>query len=202
MFSYLSGILKEKTQNYVVIDVSGVGFKIYTSLTSLNSIASKTEDDKITFYTYLYIKEGIMDLYGFSSKEELTMFELLISVSGVGAKGAVAILSTATPQKLAVSVVTNDVAAIKKASGIGPKTAQRVILELKDKIKNETLTGGDILEASDNEVISLPEGKNEAVSALMVLGYTKFEAEKAVSKVDSSINDVEDIIKAALKALI
>lgn len=202
MFSYLSGILKEKTQNYVVIDVSGVGFKIYTSLTSLNSIASKTEDDKITFYTYLYIKEGIMDLYGFSSKEELTMFELLISVSGVGAKGAVAILSTATPQKLAVSVVTNDVAAIKKASGIGPKTAQRVILELKDKIKNETLTGGDILEASDNEVISLPEGKNEAVSALMVLGYTKFEAEKAVSKVDASINDVEDIIKAALKALI
>ncbi|MBE7038220.1 MAG: Holliday junction branch migration protein RuvA [Ruminococcaceae bacterium] len=201
MFSYLTGYLKEKSQTFVVIDVSGVGFKVYTSLTSLNDVMTKTENDRVTFYTYLYIKEGIMDLYGFSTKEELTMFELLISVSGVGAKGAVAILSTATPQKLAVSVVTNDVAAIKKASGIGPKTAQRVILELKDKVKSEDLANqeGSI---ETEEIINLSGGKNEAVSALIVLGYTKFEAEKAVSKVDSSITNVEDIIKAALKALI
>ena len=142
-----------------------------------------------------------MDLYGFSTKEELTMFELLISVSGVGAKGAVAILSTATPQKIAISVATNDVSSIKKASGIGPKTAQRVILELKDKVKTDNLAS-ESNEIDTEEIISLPQSKNEAVSALMVLGYTKFESEKAVSKVDASITDVEDIIKAALKALI
>lgn len=201
MFSYLTGYLKEKSQTFVVIDVSGVGFKVYTSSTSLNDVMTKTENDKVTFYTYLYIKEGIMDLYGFSTKEELTMFELLISVSGVGAKGAVAILSTATPEKIAISVATNDVSSIKKASGIGPKTAQRVILELKDKVKTDNLAS-ESNEIDTEEIISLPQSKNEAVSALMVLGYTKFESEKAVSKVDSSINDVEDIIKAALKALI
>ena len=201
MFSYLTGYLKEKSQTFVVIDVSGVGFKVYTSLTSLNDVMTKTENDKVTFYTYLYIKEGIMDLYGFSTKEELTMFELLISVSGVGAKGAVAILSTATPQKIAISVATNDVSSIKKASGIGPKTAQRVILELKDKVKTDNLAS-ESNEIDTEEIISLPQSKNEAVSALMVLGYTKFESEKAVSKVDASITDVEDIIKAALKALI
>ena len=128
MFSYLKGFLAQKGQNYVVIDVSGVGFKVYTSMTSLEGIAAKNENDPVTFYTYLYIKEGIMDLYGFSTQEELNMFELLISVSGVGAKGAIAILSSLTPQKLAVSLVTNDVSSIKKASGIGPKTAQRIIL--------------------------------------------------------------------------
>lgn len=201
MFSYLTGYLKEKSQTFVVIDVSGVGFKVYTSLTSLNDVMTKTENDKVTFYTYLYIKEGIMDLYGFSTKEELTMFDLLISVSGVGAKGAVAILSTATPQKIAISVATNDVSSIKKASGIGPKTAQRVILELKDKVKTDNLAS-ESNEIDTEEIISLPQSKNEAVSALMVLGYTKFESEKAVSKVDASITDVEDIIKAALKALI
>ena len=139
MFSYLKGYLTQKGQNFAVIEVSGIGFKVYTSATTLQSISASEENSPVTFYTYLYIKEGIMDLYGFSSQEELNMFELLISVSGVGAKGAIAILSSLTPSKLAVSLVTNDVASIKKASGIGPKTAQRIILELKDKIKNEEL---------------------------------------------------------------
>ncbi len=201
MFSYLSGYLTEKNESFVVIDVSGVGFKVYTSSTSLNSVIAKDENDRVTFYTYLYIKEGIMDLYGFSTKEELALFELLISVSGVGAKGAVAILSVANVQKLSVSIATNDVNTIKKASGIGAKTAQRIILELKDKIKNEALTY-DATDINSQDIVSLSEGKNEAVSALMVLGYSKFEAEKAVSKVDSSVTDTEDIIKAALKALI
>lgn len=201
MFSYLKGFLAQKGQNYVVIDVSGVGFKVYTSMTSLEGIAAKNENDPVTFYTYLYIKEGIMDLYGFSTQEELNMFELLISVSGVGAKGAIAILSSLTPQKLAVSLVTNDVSSIKKASGIGPKTAQRIILELKDKIKNEELTAS-AEEGGISEEIPLTSSRAEAVSALMVLGYSKFEAERAVSKIDTSLTETEDIIKAALKALI
>ncbi|MCI5970849.1 MAG: Holliday junction branch migration protein RuvA [Clostridia bacterium] len=201
MFSYLKGFLAQKGQNYVVIDVSGVGFKVYTSMTSLEGIAAKNENDPVTFYTYLYIKEGIMDLYGFSTQEELNMFELLISVSGVGAKGAIAILSSLTPQKLAVSLVTNDVSSIKKASGIGPKTAQRIILELKDKIKNEELTAS-AENGGISEEIPLTSSRAEAVSALMVLGYSKFEAERAVSKIDTSLTETEDIIKAALKALI
>lgn len=201
MFSYLKGFLAQKGQNFVVIDVSGIGFKVYTSLTSLQSIGANAENTPVTFYTYMYIKEGIMDLYGFSTAEELNMFELLISVSGVGAKGAIAILSSLTPQKLAVSLVTNDVSSIKKASGIGPKTAQRIILELKDKIKNEELVAAQE-DTSISDGISLTDAHSEAVSALIVLGYSKIEAENAVTKAPKDLNNAEDIIKAALKALI
>lgn len=201
MFSYLKGFLTQKGQNFVVIDVSGIGFKVYTSLTSLQSIGANAENTPVTFYTYMYIKEGIMDLYGFSTAEELNMFELLISVSGVGAKGAIAILSSLTPQKLAVSLVTNDVSSIKKASGIGPKTAQRIILELKDKIKNEELVAAQE-DTSISDGISLTDAHSEAVSALIVLGYSKIEAENAVTKAPKDLNNAEDIIKAALKALI
>lgn len=201
MFSYLKGFLAQKGQNFVVIDVSGIGFKVYTSLTSLQSIGANAENTPVTFYTYMYIKEGIMDLYGFSTAEELNMFELLISVSGVGAKGAIAILSSLTPQKLAVSLVTNDVSSIKKASGIGPKTAQRIILELKDKIKNEELVAAQE-DTCISDGISLTDAHSEAVSALIVLGYSKIEAENAVTKTPKDLNNAEDIIKAALKALI
>ena len=203
MFSYLKGYLTQKGQNFVVIEVSGIGFKVYTSLTSLESISASEENSPVTFYTYLYIKEGIMDLYGFSSQEELNMFELLISVSGVGAKGAIAILSSLTPQKLAVSLVTNDVSSIKKASGIGPKTAQRIILELKDKIKNEELIASSAAENTDTAAnFVMNDARGEAVSALIVLGYSKFEAERAVAKVSPDFTDTEEIIKSALKALI
>ena len=193
--------MAQKGQNFVVIDVSGIGFKVYTSLTSLQSVGANAENTPVTFYTYMYIKEGIMDLYGFSTAEELNMFELLISVSGVGAKGAIAILSSLTPQKLAVSLVTNDVSSIKKASGIGPKTAQRIILELKDKIKNEELVAAQE-DTSISDGISLTDAHSEAVSALIVLGYSKIEAENAVTKTPKDLNNAEDIIKAALKALI
>ena len=116
MFSYISGTIAEKTQNYAVVDVHGIGFKLYTSATSLSDPNANCGDN-VTFYTFMYIKEGIMDLYGFSTKAELSMFELLISVSGVGAKGAISILSLAAPEKIAVSIVTDDAAFIKKASG-------------------------------------------------------------------------------------
>lgn len=202
MFSYLKGYLTQKGQNFAVIEVSGIGFKVYTSATTLQSISASEENSPVTFYTYLYIKEGIMDLYGFSSQEELNMFELLISVSGVGAKGAIAILSSLTPSKLAVSLVTNDVASIKKASGIGPKTAQRIILELKDKIKNEELIASPQKKSAEEAEFIANDARSEAVSALMVLGYSKFEAERAVAKASPDLTDTEEIIKSALKALI
>ena len=195
MLGYVKGTVAEKDLTYAIIDNGGIGFKIFTSLNSLESVSV---GDDVIFYTYLYIKEGIMDLYGFSSKEELKMFELLISVSGVGAKGAIAILSVGSPSKIAVAIATSDINLIKSASGIGPKIAQRIALELKDKISNEELSHGVI----SNDVPTVSKGaKSEAVSALMVLGYSKGEAEKAVSNVNISSDDVEQIIKAALKAL-
>ena len=197
MFSYIRGKIAEKGPNYVVVDVNGVGFKIYTSLNTLQD-TSVTIGDTATFHTYMYIKEGIMDLYGFSTKEELTLFELLITVSGVGAKGATAVLSVANPSKLALCIVTGDIATIKQASGIGTKTAQRISLELKDKIKNESLVGEEnaVIEQAPTDKSS----QSEAISALMVLGYSPSEAQKAVAAVGGTDN-VEEIIKQALKKL-
>ena len=199
MFSYIRGTLAEKSDDYAVVECGGVGFKIHTSLNSLSDPKNVLGAD-VVFYTYMYIKEGIMDLYGFSSREELELFELLISVNGVGAKGASAILSALNPSKLAVTIVTGDAAAIKKAPGIGNKTAQRIILELKDKIKNESLASADT-DAFSEAVPTASNERDEAVNALIALGYSGAEAKNAVSKVDSSKTEVEDIIKDALKNL-
>lgn len=199
MFSYLRGILADKASNYVVIECSGVGFKVYTSF---NSIADPKvrEGSEVVFHTFLYIKEGIMDLYGFSSVEELQLFELLISVSGVGAKGALAILSTMNPSKLSLVIASGDVQSIKKAPGIGAKIAQRIILELKDKIQSESFSDSaagvfsEVVPVSSNE-------RDEAVNALIALGYSGAEAKNAVSDVEAGTKNVEDIIKQALKRL-
>ena len=201
MFSYIKGKLAEKTKEYVVVDVSGIGFKIYTSANSLAD-SSVSKGETVTFYTYLYIKEGIMDLYGFSTKEELSLFELLITVSGVGAKGAVAVLSIASPSKIGLCIISDDAATIKKANGIGPKTAQRICLELRDKIKNE-----DIISSSTDAFIPVDtsaagSARADAISALVVLGYTQQEAQRAVGMVKEDYDDAEAYIKQALKNLI
>ncbi len=200
MFNHIRGKLADKGTDYVVIDVNGIGFKIYTSINSINESGRVGLSDDVTFYTYLYIKEGIMDLYGFFTKEELKLFTMLISVSGVGAKGAIAILSVNSPSKVAVSIITGDVKAITKAQGVGSKIAQRVVLELKDKVGNEFLGLVDESENSDTFVDD-SDVKSEAVSALVVLGYSAYEAKKAVAKVDPAITDVEEIIKRSLKNL-
>jgi Holliday junction DNA helicase RuvA len=199
MFSYISGTLAEKTQNYAVVDVHGIGFKLYTSATSLSDPNANCGDN-VTFYTFMYIKEGIMDLYGFSTKAELSMFELLISVNGVGAKGAISILSLAAPEKIAVSIVTDDAAFIKKASGIGAKTAQRICLELKDKIANDALVPDSICSVNLSSSGETSAAK-DAAEALMALGYSRQEAVKAVSSVANPPDDAEALIKLALKNL-
>jgi len=199
MFSYIKGILTDKSDDYAVVECGGVGFKIYTSLNSLAD-AKCVQGTEVTFHTYMYIKEGIMDLYGFSTKEELQFFEMLISVSGVGAKGATAILSTLNPSKLALTIATGDAASIKKAPGVGTKTAQRIILELKDKIKNESLVGKDTDAFSEVVPVASNE-RDEAINALIALGYSGLEAKNAVAKVSPSVSDVEGIIKNALKNL-
>lgn len=201
MFSYLSGNLAEKTKTYAVIDVYGIGFKIYTSATSLCDPGAVV-GSSVTFYTYMYIKEGIMDLYGFSTKAELNLFEQLISVSGVGAKGALAVLSLANPEKIAVSIVTDDASFIKKASGIGAKTAQRICLELKDKIANDSLIPDNMADFVTNDTNGELGAKKDAVDALVSLGYTRQEATKAVNAVGDITGDAEAIIKLALKNLL
>ena len=199
MFSYIKGTLSHIGTNHIVLDVGGVGFKIYTSQTSINGASSLSDKTDVTFHTYLYIKEGIMDLYGFYTKEELELFEMLISVSGVGAKGAIAILSVASYSKISLSIVTGDAKFISQAQGIGSKTAQRICLELKDKISNDAIIQSD--DNSIETVVINVDARKEAVSALMALGYSKQMAEKAVLKADNSLDKVEDIIKSALKSL-
>ena len=200
MFSYIKGKLAEKAEGYAVVDVNGVGFKIFTSQNSLAD-SKCTAGQDVTFHTYLYIKEGIMDLYGFTTKQELELFLLLISVNGVGAKGAVSILSVAPCEKLCLAIVTDDTATIKKASGIGAKTAQRVCLELKDKIKNESFVSENTDAFSSNVPFVADDNVSEAISALVALGYSAQEAQRAVKSAKPGYS-VEDIIKIALKAML
>lgn len=197
MFAYIKGSLEIKTRGYIVIDVNGVGYKIFMSETAIEKLGEIGESVKV--HTYLKVREDDMSLYGFNTNEELRMFELLLQVSGIGAKSAIAILSNITPSQFAIAVITNDVSKIKSLPGIGPKTAQRIILELKDKIKSEEAisenrTIDNTKEEEDIEKIT------EATSALQVLGYSKKEIEKALQKVESELS-VEEIIKIGLKNL-
>lgn len=198
MFAYLKGSLEVKTKGYIVIDVGGVGYKVFMSETAIEKLGEIGETVKI--YTYLKVREDEMSLYGFSTNEELRIFELLLSVSGVGAKSAISILSNITPSSFALAVISNDVAKIKSLPGIGPKSAQRIILELKDKIKTEEASE-EITKVQIEKVEENNEKVQEAISALQVLGYSRKEIEKALEKVDKQDLSVEEIIKTGLKNL-
>ncbi len=196
MFYYISGKIALKTDGFAVLDANGVGYKLYASKTTLDEMGALGETAKL--YTYLNFKSAsdIMDLYGFSSLEELKLFEMITSVSRVGAKTAISLLSNMTPSKFALCVVTNDFKYIaSKTPGLGAKGAQRIVLELKDKFK-----GVDIGQIDADEVVSLPgaDEDNEAVSALMVLGYSAQEAKNAIK---GATGTIEEIVKIGLKNL-
>lgn len=195
MYYYIKGTLVQKSDNYIVVDANGVGYMIYTSLNSMQNTGEIGK--KITIYTYLHVREDVMDLFGFTTIEEKNMFMHLISVSGVGPKAALSILSVTTPAKFALAVITNDVKTITKASGVGPKMAQRVILELKDKIKTDELE----IDLEDESDDILSDNRSEAISALVVLGYSSNDAQKAVKGIDGTLS-VEEIIKKALAGLL
>lgn len=195
MFSYIKGSLEVKTTGYVVIDINGLGYKIFMSDTAISKLGEIGQIVKV--HTYVKVREDDISIYGFNTNEELRMFELLLSVSGIGAKSAIAILSNISPSSFALAVITNNVGEIKKLPGIGPKTAQRIILELKDKLKTEesideeaTLELKDAIK-DDNKV-------QEAMAALQVLGYSQREIENAIKNVDKEDLSVEDIIRKAL----
>ena len=192
MFSYIKGTLEYIGKDFVVVDVNGVGYKISTAIPTITGINLK---EQVKMYTYLYVREDIMSLYGFMKPEELDMFELLISVSGVGPKAAISMLCSVSPSKFALSLVTNDIKTLTTAQGIGSKMAQRIILELKDKIKSEQLVDENV------EVVLSDNKLSEAINALIALGYSYNEASKAVKAIDQGY-DVENIIKMALKSLV
>jgi holliday junction DNA helicase RuvA len=197
LFAYINGVLKYRGNDYLVVDVSGIGYRINTSLNTLNQTGSLEETIKV--YTYMYVREDQISIYGFSTKEELSIFEKLISVSGVGPKAALALLSAISPSKFSLAVITNDAKTLTKAQGIGGKTAQRIILELKDKLKKDTI---DFMNATD---VDLKQSQNavisEAVNALIVLGYAVLESNETVAGVYQEGKSVEDIIKECLKKM-
>ncbi len=194
MFAYIKGSLEEKSSNYIVIEAMGIGYKIFMGETIINSLGEIGETIKI--YTHYHVREDDISLYGFKTNEELRMFELLISVSGVGAKSALTMISNIEPSSFALAVISNDTSKLVKIPGIGAKTAARIVLELKDKLKNEQAIAKENKEVKT--VIVNDEKLNEAISALQVLGYHKKEIEKALEKLDLNEMSLEEIIKQGL----
>lgn len=196
MYYYIRGKLVHKDTNFVVVDAGGVGYEIYTTLTDIEKAGETGRE--ITMYTYLSVREDAHILYGFLTQEERKMFLTLTAVSGVGPKAAVSILTAVSPSKLAAAIITDDVKSITKAQGVGPKLAKRIILELRDRIKNADLDTG--FEDAGEESVS-GGSLSEAAAALVALGYSANEAQKAVGGADSTMS-VEEIIKKALARLI
>ena len=196
MYYSISGkaLIKE---NFVVIHSGGIGYKIFTSNSTISKIP---RNDDVTIYTYLNVKEDALDIYGFITEEELATFKLLISVSGVGPKAALAVLSALAPAEFAMAVVTQDAKTITAAQGVGKRLAEKIIVELKDKLGNVSLTEitQDGIDGTPNVSGTIME---EAVNALMVLGYSSLEARQAVKKVAGQAENLEDLIKSALKSV-
>lgn len=198
MLAYIKGTLEMKMTEYVVIDVGGLGYKVFMSNIGMEKLGNI--GDRVKVYTYYRVREDDISIYGFNTNEELRMFELLLSVSGVGAKTALTMLAICTPSEFALAVISDDVTSLTRIPGIGPKSAQRIILELKDKLKKEeTVTKSTNIEIKtaviDNTKVQ------EAISALQVLGYNKKEIEKVFMKIEKANLSTEELIKKGLSLL-
>ncbi len=189
MLHYLSGRVSEKKENHFILEAGNFGLKIFTSLNTFKKMPSVDEDIKI--FTHLHIKEDAWDIYGFLNKAELDFFEKIISVNGVGPKTALNILNIDTVERLMAAINEGRVDLLTKASGIGRKTAERVVVELRGKFAQIDSEG----------IAGIMESDSDIVDVLENLGYTKMQARQAISKVDSKIKNIEDRIRAALKIL-
>ena len=194
MFAYIKGSLEMKFKNYIVIDVGGLGYKIFMPENNINSIGEIGEIVKV--FTYYRVREDDISIFGFKTQEQLRMFELLLSVSGVGAKSALVMLSCIEPSEFAIAVISNNVKLLTQIPGIGPKSAQRIILELKDKLKSEQ--NGEQIEESKAKSDKVNENVQEAISGLMVLGYSRKDIEKAFDHLTVETLSVEELIKKGL----
>ena len=207
MLAYVKGTLEMKMTGYVVIDVGGLGYKIFMSDVGIEKLGNI--GDKVKVHTYYKVREDDISIFGFNTLEELKMFELLIGVSGVGAKTALAMLAVCEPSEFALAVITEDVKALTQIPGIGAKSAQRIILELKDKITKEQqienikqqIGKQSKVESKMQDLIKNNEKVSEAISALQVLGYNKKEIEKAFEKLDKKELSTEELIKKGLTIL-
>ena len=195
----MKGELVEIVEDKVVIEVNNIGYNIYIPTSMIDNFNQIGQTVKI--YTYLYIKEDMMKLYGFLTKDDLNIFKLLLGVNGIGPKGALAILAVMTPDDLRFAVLGEDEKAIAKAPGIGTKTAKRLILELKDKLKLEDAFERK-MEHVETEQANATGVMSEAIQALIALGYSSTEALKAVNRVEITADiTVEELLKAALKQM-
>ena len=196
MISYIKGRLEAKNLDNVIIEVGGIGYKIFMSANSMDRLGETGTEVKV--HTYMRVREDDISLYGFCTNEELKMFEQLLGVSGVGAKSALSILANISPSSFALAIITGDLNTLKSLPGIGAKSAQRIILELKDKMKTQ--------EAIEPEFIPVQntvknDKAKDAIEALQVLGYSRRDIDLAISKIDTNELSVEDIIKQGLKYL-
>ena len=207
MLAYIKGELAAKARGYIVIDVGGLGYKVFMSDSGIEKLGNI--GDTVKVHTYYKVREDDISIFGFNTLEELKMFELLISVSGVGAKTALGMLAVCEPTEFALAVITEDVKTLTQMPGIGAKSAQRIILELKDKIKKEqqiqelTKATGKISGAKTKleEKIENEEKIDEAIAALQVLGYNKREIEKAFDKLVKENMTTEELIRKGLSIL-
>ncbi len=195
MYAYIKGNLEMKLNDSVVIEANGIGYKIYMAQNAMDKLGSI--GDTVKVHTHYHVREDNISLYGFLTSEELNMFELLLSVSGIGAKSALAILANIDPQSFAVAVITNNEARLTKIPGLGKKTVAKMIIELKDKLKKVELEEKEESKA----IVNVDENVADAISALQVLGYNKKEIEKAFEKEKLEALTVEEIIKRGLAIL-
>ena len=193
MIAFVKGKVEYIEENSVVIDTNSFGVKIFMTPASLSKM--KVGDD-VKIYTFLRVAEDIFDLYGFLTREELDVFKMIISVNGAGPKAGLSVLSALSPAALTVAIVTDDYKSITRAQGVGPKLAQKIVLELKDKFKGREIR----LDDGSEEVFAPVNSSNDAVEALVVLGYPRSDAMRAVSGVEKGLS-TEDTIKAALARL-
>lgn len=192
MIAYVKGIVEEYGEDFIVLDNNGIGYFISMPTNEVEKV--KKTSGMVKIFTYHYVREDQVGLFGFLDNEGLSMFKMLLNVSGVGPKAALSMLSAVSPSSIVLSIITGDEKTLCKAQGVGKKLAQRIILELKDKFKNYDFTG------QSSEAAIETSDEMEAVGALMALGYTRQEAASALSKVDRNIS-LEEIIKQALKVL-
>lgn len=197
MFAYIKGSLEMKSSNYIVVDINGLGYKIFMSQSNIESIGEI--NDIVKVFTYVKVREDDISIYGFKTQEELRMFELLIGVSGVGAKSALVMLSCIEPSEFAIAVISNNIKLLTQVPGIGTKSAQRIILELKDKLKAEQSELDEKkLENAKLKSSKTNENVQEAISGLMVLGYSRKDIEKAFTHLIVDELSVEELIKKGL----
>lgn len=199
MFEYIKGRYKGINKDYIIVENNGIGYKVFTSGATMSAMPKI--DEEVKLYLEQIVRQDFMGLYGFDTKEELEMFKLLISINGVGSKAALSLLSISRINNLRYAIMMGDDKHLCKAPGIGKKTAGRIILELKDKIKKEEISGNnesssDFMDIASNSAINIAE----SLSALLALGYSEKEAEAALSKVDKT-ESIENIIKNCLKVL-